>query len=75
LKLGKEISLFIVTSSRPDHPFGLLVRVLDYRSRGMGLDSGSCKIFWEVVGTLSLVRITEELLERKSCGCGFENRD
>jgi hypothetical protein len=35
-------------------------------------------IFWEVVGLergpLSLVRITEELLEWKSCGSGQENQ-
>jgi hypothetical protein len=40
-----------------------------YRSRGTGFDSWRYKIFWEVVGLergpLSLVRITEELLERK----------
>jgi hypothetical protein len=49
---------------------GLVVRVPGYRSRGPGLDSRSYQILWEVVGlegdSLSLVSITEELLERKS---------
>jgi hypothetical protein len=48
---------------------GLAVRVPGYRSRGPGFDFQRYKIFWEVVGLergpLSLVRITEELLERK----------
>jgi hypothetical protein len=48
---------------------GLVVRVPDYRSRGAGFDSQRYQIFWEVVGLergpLSLVRIIEELLERK----------
>jgi hypothetical protein len=52
----------------------LAVRVPDYRSRGFGFDSRSYQIFWEVVdleqGPLSLVRITEELLEWKSSGSG-----
>jgi hypothetical protein len=46
-----------------------VVRVPGYRSRGSGFDSRRCQIFCEVVGlergSLSLVRITEELLERK----------
>jgi hypothetical protein len=50
----------------------LVVTVPAYRSRGPGFDS------WEVVGLergpLSLVRITEELLEWKSSGSGLENR-
>jgi hypothetical protein len=52
---------------------GLVVIVPGYRSRGPGFDSRHCQIFREVVGLergpLSLVRITEELLE-----C-LENRD
>jgi hypothetical protein len=48
---------------------GLVVRVPSYRSRGPGFDSRRYQIFWEVVGLergpLSLVRITEQLLERK----------
>jgi hypothetical protein len=48
-----------------DRLCGLVIRVPGHRSRGPGFDS---RIFWEVVGLergpLSLVRITEELLER-----------
>jgi hypothetical protein len=44
-----------------------VVRVPDYRSRGLRFDSRRYQIFWEVVGLepcpLSLVRIIEELLE------------
>jgi hypothetical protein len=47
----------------------LVVRVPGYRYRGPGLYSRRYQIFWEIVslerGPLSLVRITEELLERK----------
>jgi hypothetical protein len=50
-----------------DRLCGLVVRVSGYRSRGPGFDSWLYQIFWEVVGLergpLSLVRITEELLE------------
>jgi hypothetical protein len=46
-----------------------VVRVPGYRSRGPGFDSRPYQIFWEVVGLergpLSLMRITEELLEKK----------
>jgi hypothetical protein len=56
-----------------------VVRVLDYRSRGSGFDSGLYHIFGEVVGLklgpLSLVRIIEELLGRNSSSPGLENRD
>jgi hypothetical protein len=52
----------------------LVVRVPGYRSRNPGFDSRRYQIFWEVVGLergqLSLVRITEELLEWKSSGSG-----
>jgi hypothetical protein len=48
---------------------GLVVRVSGYRSRCPGFDSRRYQIFWEVVGLErgppSLVRIIEELLERK----------
>jgi hypothetical protein len=52
-----------------DRLCGLVVRVPGYRSRGPGFDFRHYQIFWEVVGlergSLSLVRIIEELLERK----------
>jgi hypothetical protein len=63
----------------PDRLCGLLFRVPDYRSRGLGFDSRRYKIFWEVVGVerdpLSLVRIIEELLEWKSSNSDLENQD
>jgi hypothetical protein len=44
-------------------------KVPGYRSRSPGFDSRRYQIFWEVVvlerGPLSLVRLTEELLDRK----------
>jgi hypothetical protein len=49
-----------------------VVRVPGYRSRDPGFDSRRYHIFWEVVGlergTLSLMSITEELLEWKRSG-------
>jgi hypothetical protein len=55
-----------------DHLCGLVVRVPGYKSTGPGFDSQHYQIFWEVVGLergpLSLVSITEELLEWKSSG-------
>jgi hypothetical protein len=52
-----------------DRLCGLVARVPGYRSRGPRFDSQRYQIFWEVVGLergpLSLVRIIEELLERK----------
>jgi hypothetical protein len=57
-----------------DRLCGLVVRVPGYRSRGPGFDYRRYQIFWEVMGLerspLSLVRITEELLEWKSSGSG-----
>jgi hypothetical protein len=51
---------------------GLVVRVPGYRCRGPGLDSRRYNILWMDLewGPLSLVRITEELLECKSSGSG-----
>jgi hypothetical protein len=60
-----------------DRLCGLVVRVPDYISRGSGFVSRRYQIFWEVVGLelgpLSLMRITEELLELISSGSGLEN--
>jgi hypothetical protein len=57
-----------------DRLCGLVVRVPGYRSRGPGFNSGRYQIFWEVVGLergpLSLMSITEELLEWKISGSG-----
>jgi hypothetical protein len=54
----------------------LAVRVLGYRSRGPGFDPRRYQIFLVVVGLvrgqLNLVRINEELLERKNSGPGVE---
>jgi hypothetical protein len=47
---------------------GLVVRVLDYRSRGPGFDSRALqqkKVVGLERGPLSLVSTTEELLDRK----------
>jgi hypothetical protein len=57
-----------------DRLCGLVFRIPGYRSRDPVFDSRRYQIFWEVVclesGALSLVSITEELLERKSRGSG-----
>jgi hypothetical protein len=57
-----------------DRLCGLVIRVPGYRSRGPGFYSRRYQIFWEVMGPergpLSLVRITEELLEWKSSDSG-----
>jgi hypothetical protein len=62
-----------------DRLCGLVVRVPGYRSRDPGFDSQRYQILWKVVGLergpLSLVRIIEELLERKSSDSGLENRN
>jgi hypothetical protein len=76
IKIIKTISEFNMNIY--DRLYGLEVRVPGYRSRGIGFDSRRYQIFWVVVGLewgpLSLVRITEELLEWKSSGSGQENR-
>jgi hypothetical protein len=58
---------------------GLVVRVSGYRSRDPGFNSQRYQISWEVLGLergpLSLVRITEELLEWKSSGSGSRKID
>jgi hypothetical protein len=69
--------LFVCDTYVIDRLCGLVARVSGYRSRGPGFDSRSYHIFWEVVGLergpLSLVSKIEELLGRKSSGCGLEN--
>jgi hypothetical protein len=71
------ISIYCVVPE--DRLCGLVVRVPGYRSRGPGFDSRRYQIFWEVLGlergSLSLVSITEELLEWKINGSDLENRD
>jgi hypothetical protein len=57
---------------------GLMVRVSGYRPRCPGFDSRRYQIFLVVGlerGLLSLLRINEELHERKSIGSGLENLD
>jgi hypothetical protein len=48
--------------------------LLGFRPRGSGFDSQRCQILWVAVGLergpLSLVRINDEILERKSSGSG-----
>jgi hypothetical protein len=62
---GKYFSLFMTE----DRLCGLVVRVLDYRSRGPGFDSRHYQNKKKVVGLergpLSLVSTTEEPLDRK----------
>jgi hypothetical protein len=57
-----------------DRLCGLVVRVPCYRSRGPGFDSRRYQIFSEIVGLergpLSLLSITEKLLEWLSSGSG-----
>jgi hypothetical protein len=60
-----------------DRLCGLVARVPGCRTRGAGFDSRRYQIFRVIVvlkrGPLSLVRINEELLERKSSESGLEN--
>jgi hypothetical protein len=76
--LHKYFWIMGILISHIDRLCGLVVRVPSYRSRCPGFDSRRYQIFWKVVGLergpLSLVRITEELLEWKSSGSGQENR-
>jgi hypothetical protein len=69
----------LVVCSNSGRLCGLVVRVLGYRSRGPGFDSRRYQIFYEVVGLdrgpLSLVRITDDILEWKSSGSGVQNRN
>jgi hypothetical protein len=73
---GREmLDIYIRILPRLDRLCGLVVRVPGYRFRGPAFDSQRHQIFWEIVGLergpLSLVTVTEELLEWKSSGSGF----
>jgi hypothetical protein len=61
------ILIIIIISRFRDHLCGLVVRVLDYRSRGPGFDSRALqkKVMGLERGPLSPVNTTEELLDRK----------
>jgi hypothetical protein len=63
------VNILIIIRCVEDRLFGLVVRVPGCRQRSPGFDSQRCQIFWIAVGLeqdpLSLVRINEELLERK----------
>jgi hypothetical protein len=71
------IKMYISTEA--DLLCGLVVRVPGYRSECLGFNSRRYQIFREVVGlergSLSLVSIIEQLLERKSSDSGVENGD
>jgi hypothetical protein len=62
----------------PDLLCGPVVRVAGSRSTGLGFDPRRQQIFWEVVALelepVSLVRIIDELDERKSSSSGLGNR-
>jgi hypothetical protein len=72
-KLSSEVTCQVLLCE-PGYSVRCVVRVPGYRSRDLGFDSRSYQIFWEVVclerGPLSLVSITEELLEWESRGSG-----
>jgi hypothetical protein len=59
--------LFIINIIIIDRPCGLVVRVLGYRSGGLGSISGTTKkiVVGLERGALSLMSTTEELLDRK----------
>jgi hypothetical protein len=56
-----------------------VARVPFYISRNPVFDSGRCQMFRKILalerGPLSLVRITKELLERKSSDSGLETQN
>jgi hypothetical protein len=66
--LPKPFLILLLVTLLFDLLCGLVVRVPSYRSIGPGFDSRIYQIFWVVGlerGPLNLVRIIEELLERK----------
>jgi hypothetical protein len=63
-----EIIIIIIIIMKHDRLCGLVVRVLGYRSRGPGSIPGTTRkknVVGLERGPLSLVRTTEELLDRK----------
>jgi hypothetical protein len=60
-----------------DRLCALAARVPGYRLRGPGFYSRRYHIFWLLIGLergpLGLIKITEELHERKNSGFGLEN--
>jgi hypothetical protein len=74
-----HVGIILVFLSSRDNLCDLMVRVPGYRSRDPGFDSRRYQIFWKLLGPelgpISLVRITEELLEWKNIAVpGLENR-
>jgi hypothetical protein len=72
--ISSELFPFVLLVVCLDRLCGVAVRVPGYRSRGPGIVFLHYQIFWEVVGlelgSLSLVSISEELLEWKSSCSG-----
>jgi hypothetical protein len=68
---------YIYIYSNVDRLFGLVVRVLGYRSVGPGSVPGTTrkKVVGLERGPLRLVSTTEELLGKKSSGSCLENRE
>lgn len=64
---------------KEEHLCGIVVRVPDHRPVDLGFYSRWYQTLGEVVGlerdALRLLRITEEIIERKCSGSGLENRD
>jgi hypothetical protein len=69
-----QTNKLILNTGKIDRLCGLVFIVPGYRSRGPRFDSWRYQILWVVVGLeqgpLSLMSITEELLEKKSNGSG-----
>jgi hypothetical protein len=77
---GRQVLVYALLLFRlSDRLCSLAVRAPGYRFRGPEFDSRRYQIFCQVArlerSPLSLVRVTEELLERKNSGFGLVNRD
>jgi hypothetical protein len=74
LRNGRRYPIWERLILKVDRLCGLVVRVHGYKSKDPGFGSRHYHIFWEVEGLewgpISLVRISEELLEWKSSGSG-----